>query len=172
MSMIERERLFTSTGKPIFLSLIQELRDYNATNKHEPIFTIRDEKEGLISLKKLFVEHTADDPTEVTFAQVVFGSVDYWLAAREMVAFRPHLEEWRKEADLERKRIAFQAIISEVKEGGRSAFSAAKYLIDEPWKTAKDRKQSKETTEKAFQQVRSNKDIAEDWERIQSETLN
>ena len=42
--------------------------------------------------------------------------------------------DWQHEADVKRKSRAFKFIIEEIKNDGRNAYHAAKYLIDEPWK--------------------------------------
>ena len=135
---------------------------------NEPIFTLRDEKEGYISLRKLYLQYVPNDPSEAVFAEVVFGDVGYWLHLRENKLLKPFFDEWRQEADVIRKSKAFTAIIKEVEGEGRSSFSAAKFLIEEPWKDKRDpkvKKESKETTSKASLQVKS------DVERLREEGL-
>lgn len=145
---LDRDQLYTCNNVLKVLCLIKELCKPGDT----PIFTLRDEKEGLESLRNLFVSLTINDPTEATFAETVFNDVGYWLKAREIVRLKSHLDEWREEADVKRKAIAFESIINEVRTQGKSAFSAAKYLIDEPYKPSKTKEaktQVKKTTEKA-----------------------
>lgn len=168
MPILTRDQIYTINNRPIFLQHIQELRLAKA-DAPAPIFTIRDEKEGLISLKKLYMNFVVDDPTESVFAKEVFGDLGYWLIARDMTPFRPIHEEWIREADILRKQIAFKAIMSEAKEGGRSAFSAAKFLIDEPWKGRKEKAESKKTTEEAFESIK--KDFSEDYNRLKEQGL-
>lgn len=167
MAIVTRDQIWTPQNRIIFNSLILELR----VGPHDfpAIFTVRGEKEGLISLRNLFVKYVVDDPTEMDFAEAVFGDTAYWLLARETKAIEPYLEEWRKEADVLRKRKAFKSIIKEVDEGGRSAFSAAKMLIEEPWKgrSAKTRKQVKETTQEAFEK----ESYSQDFKRLQEQGL-
>lgn len=158
---IGREYLYTTNNNIKILCLIQEL----AKPDDEPIFTLRDQKDGYESLQILFINLTVNDPTEATFAETVFGDVYYWLAARENSRLKPYLDQWRKVATIKRKRMAYEAIVSEVETRGRNAFSAAKFLIDEP---EKDKRKSKvkedvESTKKAA------KDLAlydEDYDRI------
>lgn len=128
---LTRDHLYTSLNNIRVTCLYKEL----CAQGDKPIFTIRTHKEGLISIKNLFVDLTVDDPTEVTFANEVFGEVGYWLKSRENPTLKPHLEEWRLEADVIRKSKAFKAIVDEVVTNGKSALSASKYLIEEPWKS-------------------------------------
>ena len=143
MAMLTRDQIYTAQQKPKFTCLIMEW----CKIEDEPIFTIREEKEGYVSLKKLFVQHTVDDPSEATFAEKVFGDVGYWLDVRESNKLASHISQWREEAEVKRKAKAFKAITTEVKTGGRSAFTAAKFLIEEPWKDKKNPKVAKEAKE-------------------------
>jgi hypothetical protein len=145
---VDRDQIYTTNNGLKVLCLIKELCKPTDT----PIFTLRDEKEGYESLRTLFVSLTVEDPSEATFASVVFDDVGYWLKARENKILKPYVEEWREEADVKRKALAFNAIVHEVKTGGKSAFSAAKFLIEEPYKdkrTPKTKAQVQKTTEKA-----------------------
>ena len=145
---LTRDQLYTCNNVLRILCHIKELCKPTDT----PIFTLRDEKKGLESLRTLFVSLTINDPTEATFAETVFNDVGYWLKAREIVRLKSHLDEWREEADIKRKAMAFESIINEVRTQGKSAFSAAKYLIDEPYKPSKTKEakaQVRKTTEKA-----------------------
>lgn len=148
MSICSREDIYTPNNTPRFLCLIKEL--CKPTDK--PIFTLRDSKEGYISLRTLFLKLVTDDPSESTFAEEVFGDVGYWLKVRDNRYLKPHVEEWRQEADVLRKAKAFKAIMNEIETEGKSSFAASKFIIDEPWKdkrNPKTRAKSKESTEKA-----------------------
>jgi hypothetical protein len=130
-----------------------------------PIFSWSNNKDnGYINIKALFIQHTIDDPSEATFAEVVTGDLGWWLEVRESYWIKDHVEQWRRMAAVERKAKAFKAIVKEVEENGRSAFTAAKYLIEEPWvdrRTKTTKKTSQETSEEAYALV--NKDA----ERLQ-----
>lgn len=117
-----------------------------------PALTIEAEHPTLPCLKSLYLSFAVRDPTEVTFAEVVFNDLKYWIRLREAKFFKQYVEEWRVLAEEKRKQIAFEAIIKEVEEGGRSSFTAAKYLIEEPWKpkTKETQKKKRETSQKAF----------------------
>ena len=165
MAIVTRDQIYTPQNTLKFLCLIHELKPFY---QEEPaIFTIRDEKEGYISLKKLFVRYVSEDPTESLFAEEVFGDVGYWLKVRDKDQIKPLVEEWTKEADVIRKQKAFRAILKEVEKDGKASFTAAKFLIEEPWKNRKSstvRKQINETTEAAARKVKE--DYSEDWERL------
>jgi len=148
MAICNREDIYTPKNGLRFLCLIKEL--CKPTDK--PIFTIRDEKTGLISLRTLFLTLVVDDPSEATFAEEVFGDVGYWLKVREHKFLKPFVEDWRQECDVLRKAKAFKAIMNEVKDEGKSSFAASKFIIDEPWKDKRDPKvkaKSKESTNQA-----------------------
>lgn len=155
--MLTHDQMYNKSGVPQFLKLIIEFNWLRAQwDLNDAVFTIREQKDGYVSLKKLFVDHVVPDPSEATFAQVVFNDVGYWLRVRELKDLKPYIDAWRKEADVIRKSKAFKAMVEEVETNGKSAFSASKYLIEEPWKgrSAQARKTSKETTEKAAKSVK------------------
>ena len=127
-------------------------------NESGPLTVSRKVSTGKICLFDLYMEFVVEDPSEVRFAEQVFGDIVYW---KEHLSkdkwFAPHLEEWRMAAAEKRKSMAFTAIIKEVKEAGKSAFTAAKYLIEEPWLVGASATEKKEiaktrraTAEKAY----------------------
>ena len=162
---LPREYIYTTNLKPKVLCLIKEL--CKPTDK--PIFTVRDEKEGLHSLRTLFVSYTVEDASESTFAEEVFGDVGYWLKAREHKFIKPFVEEWREEADVKRKAIAYKAIVAEVRDNGKSAFSAAKFLIDEPHKDKRNT-ETKAKVEKTKAKAKADVYIPEGLEDILGDT--
>lgn len=166
MAILTRDQIYTANNKPRILCHIMELRQ---RYEEEPIFTIRDEKEGLISLKKLFVSHSVDDPTEASFAEAVFGNVGFWLEVRDIPLLKKHVDQWRIEADIIRKSKAFKTLYNEVVTDGRAALTAAKYLIEEPWKTGKAKAASKKTTEAAAKEAYN--EYSEDFERLKEQGL-
>lgn len=117
----------------------------------------------LISLRELYIKYCVDDPTEVTFVDAVFGDFAYWTALLKCKWLHPYLEEWKQEADVRRKSKAFKAVIKEVENNGRSAFSAAKFLITEPNKPKT--KESKETIKKTTEKAKE--EYSEDIVRLQ-----
>lgn len=102
------------------------------------VFTLKDEDyetkgKGYTSLSKLYVSMVPSDPTEYTFAQIVFGSWSIWEAIRKSPLIIEHYTRWKREAEVKIKSQAIQAIALEMSEGGRSSFSAAKLLLDRGW---------------------------------------
>ncbi len=134
-----------------------------------PCTLSKHDKTGKVSLYKLFLAHCVDDPTEMTFAQEVFGDISFWLKMQEDKFVRDHVIEWRHHCDLIRKQRAFKTLVEEVKNDGKFAFSAAKYLIEEPWKTAptaRQRKAIKAEIEATADGAIKAADIEQDLERI------
>lgn len=104
---------------------------------------------GKVNLYKLYIDFCVDDPSEVKFAEEVFGDIVWWVGSMSQDTwFKKHLDEWRMAAAEKRKSLAFKAIIKEVKEGGKSAFTASKYLIEEPWLTGASASEKKEIAKK------------------------
>ena len=129
-------------------------------------------KDGKINLFNLYMAHAVDDPSEVTFAEEVFGDLYFWQCLAESW-FKPHLEEWRHLAAIKRKQGAFKAIINEVKTNGRSAFTAAKYLIEEPWKigNAAERKKVRKQISDSAEATLSDSTVQSDLNRLKAEGL-
>jgi hypothetical protein len=138
---------------PRSASLVNE----TAKSTDKPIMTVSRVNEELPNLYELYFQYAVDDPTEVTFAEAIFGSVSFWLNFQKSAKLKPYIEEMRFIADAKRKEKAFRAVMKEVEKGGASGFQAAKFLITEPWKgkTAAAKVKKKESTEKAFTSVKS-----------------
>lgn len=149
MSIMDPKDLKGDNGKYLVLCLYAEL----CKSWQTPVFTLKEEAPGLISLRKLYIQYCTLDPSESLFAQEVFGDMVYWHKAREHPLLKPYIEDFRKVAEAKRKELAFTKIIQEIKEDGKNAFAAAKYIIDEPWKDKRKptvRKNSKESTQEAL----------------------
>lgn len=121
----------------------------------------------LVPISQKFIEMTVVDPTEISFADHMFGSWDVWdkltHSDKRLVT---HIQKWRREADIRRKALAFKVVVDEVQNQGKSAFSAAKYLIEEPWNTKgttkdarKKREESRETAQEAFEREGLSEDV-------------
>lgn len=115
--------------------LFYELSYQNTSNV---LFTLKDEdivvEDNIYtSLPKLYRSMVPNDPTEYTFAITVFGYWDIWDTIRNAPQLRPHVERWRKEAEIKVKSEALKIIAEEAKGGGRSSFTAAKLLLDRGW---------------------------------------
>ncbi len=133
----------------------------------------RNGKEGKVCLFTLYMAHAVDDPSEVTFAEEVFGDIYFWQCLTESVWFKGIAEEWRFIAATKRKQKAFKAIVKEVQDNGRSAFTAAKYLIEEPWKigSAAERKKVKKQISDTAEAAVGDSSIQKDIARLRDEGL-
>lgn len=168
MAILSYEDMYNSRNN-------MRLREIFCEWEPEAILTLhRFGKEGKVNLFKLYMAHCVDDPSEVAFAEQVFGDLLFWEALSQASFFKAHIEEWRRAADIKRKSKAFKVIVSEVNENGKYAFAAAKYLVEEPWKggpTAADKrkakKRSSETAEEAYKEAL----IAEDVERLKEQGI-
>lgn len=150
------------------------LREIFCEHNSEAMLTFdKNGKEGKINLFKLYMAHSVDDPSEVTFAEEVFGDLFFWQCLTEASFFKRHIEEWRFLASTVRKKEAFKAIINEVKTNGKSSFTAAKYLIEEPWKTgnAMERKRNKKLVADSAEAAFSDSTIQSDLKRLKEEGI-
>ncbi len=146
--MFPDEVLYASNGLRRTRALFREV----SVEGDNPVFTLA-KSPGYIKIKDLYIKFCVDDPTEATFALTVFGDIAFWENIAKSPWIETHLEEWRRTCEVMRKAKAFEAIIHEVNNGGRSSFSAAKFLIEEPWKDKRNPKtktKAKESTEKAY----------------------
>ena len=167
MSILTYKDLYNSRNNML-------LREIFCEHNPDSLLTLdKNGKEGKVCLFKLYMAHSVDDPSEVTFAEEVFGDLFFWQTLTEASFFQRHIQEWRFLAATKRKQAAFKSIIQEVKENGKSSFTAAKYLIEEPWKTGnamerrKNKKMVSETAEAAF----NDSTIQSDVKRLKDEGL-
>lgn len=168
MPLFSPSDLYTTQNLPIMRALFVE---YNGTG---PLTTNRFGREGKINLYELFVSLTLEDPSEVAFAEEVFGDILYWKSLSEDKWFAPKLDEWRFAVAEKRKRLAFKTIVEEAKGGGKSSFTAAKYLIEEPWitgTTASDKKAIARAKEASTSKAYYATEVAKDLERLKEEGL-
>lgn len=166
MPIFTYKELYTELAMPRLRSMFTQVKP------ESPLSVSRDDIPGKINLYKIYMDLVIDDPSEVTFAESVFGDIIYWNRLTTDKWFAPYIDEWRFAASEKRKSLAFKAIMSEVKSNGKSSFTAAKYLIEEPWlsgSTASEKKQiakAKEaSTSKAYHAV----EFAKDIERLKEE---
>lgn len=165
LSLFTKEQLWASNGLAKTNSLFTE----TARPQDVPIMSLNGNTRFEVPcLRDLYVPLVARDPSEVTFAETVFGDLRYWLKLREAKFMPPFLEEWRLMADTKRKQLAFEAVIKEIENEGRSAFSAAKYIIEESWKDKRNPK-VKEASNKTTNDAQSF--WKEDIDRLKDEGL-
>jgi hypothetical protein len=98
----------------------------------------------------------------------------FWTKLKATSWFKPYYEEWADVAREKRKQLAFQAIMQEVKTSGKSSFSAAKYLIEEPWRnggSVYEKRKIKESIATTATKAYTNSAVQKDLERLKSEGL-
>lgn len=150
------------------------LREIFSEFNPEALLTMdRNGKEGKISLYKLYIDLSVDDPSEVAFAEEVFGDIYFWQTLCQSNWFSKHIMEWREIAAIKRKKAAFKTIVDEVKTKGKNSFSAAKYLIEEPWKlgSAKERKKVRQEIAKTAEEAFKDTTLQSDINRLKEEGL-
>ncbi len=158
MPLIEHKDLYTSSGQRRTRALFRETCMASDT----PVASIGKQPGALIPMRELFLEFVPNDPTEFEFAELVFGDYAHWKMIADAPWMSDVLAEWRMICDVKRKSEAFKAVLEEAK-GGRSSFTAAKYLIEEPWKDKRNPK-TKEAVNKSTQKARDG--ILEDVKRL------
>lgn len=140
------------------------------------IFTLKDvDHGGYLSLYRLYMEE--NDPTEYEFANKYLASWPHWLELVKCSWFRPHVQRWREELELQIKASALKEIREEASNSlSKNAFQANKYLLERGWD-----KDKKETTrskvgrptqnsidERARQMIDEDISFKEDFERLRS----
>ena len=169
--MFTFEQLKTSNGITRTKSLFYEL------SYHDPecaIFTTKEkdiEVNGrtMVSLQQLYVAMVPNDPTEYEFAQAVFGSWDVWEKIKKAPQLSVFIKKWQNEVEVKVKSQAIQAIAMEMKEGGRSSFSAAKLLLEKGWLDKDNASQAKKKLQQKEQHDQDKQALAllsEDADRL------
>jgi len=111
------------------------------------IFTLNEqdkEYQGVVypSLRRLYLE--AEDLGEYEFANSVLLGWRHWQRICANKLFAKQIDEWRLELEAKMRGKAINAIVEEVRSGGRSAQSSAKWLADRKWKVTGAGRPSKE----------------------------
>lgn len=162
------------TKKDMYSSLnVPQPRYIFCEFKEDGIFTLDrhyNKDDGKIPLYNLYINLTVDDPSEATFVEEVFGDFYFWKVLSNAAFFREYIEEWREVAEIKRKQKAFKTIMKNAEEN----WTAAKYIIEEPWKggpTAAERKRQKAKISKTAEAAFADKQIQEDFERLKEQGL-
>ena len=171
--LFEHDQLYNGVNRRITKSLFKEVAPWD--RMHMVVMSLKSNSKDLPSLRDMYLELCLDDPTETTFAEYVFGDLEFWYEIKSSTWFKPFYEEYVKTVTLKRKSQAFKFLAQEVREQGKGALQAAKYLIEEPWKAKtgtpadkrKARKEAQETTQQAFEEA----GISEDVQRLKEEGL-
>jgi hypothetical protein len=156
-----------SGGRWFTLSLFHEMvRDTPIeTRVAEPIFTLYEDRPGLISARKTFVE--IGDPTGYKWAIQYLGDYNHWIRLMKLDWFREAYEEWIHELNQKLKAEAV-ARIREIAAGDTSqAISAAKFIAEEGWDKRKAGRPSKSERSAAIKaEVKAITQEDEDLKRI------
>lgn len=165
---LRRDQLYGYKNIPVASGLFFELAQ--PAKQNFVVFTLSAyQKEKYIFLQDLYVQYCVNDPTEYDFAMAVFGEVEAWDRVKRIPKFRnEYYDTWVYLAEKKRKRDAFKVIYDEATGDSRSKYSAAKFLIEEPWKdkrNAKTRAQAKKSTEAAA------KPFVDDAKRLKEQGL-
>jgi hypothetical protein len=145
VTMIEKEKLLDSMGRPLTQSLFLELgytefavytlkeHDYAYKGKNYP------------SLKRLYLKE--EDVTEYEFATKHLLGWQHWKRLCENKQINKHVVEWREELEL---KIRSQAIrdMQNLCASENGNFSAAKFLADRGWEKRAPGRPSKLDKEK------------------------
>ena len=66
----------------------------------EPFLSLKAQKDnGYVSLRDLFIQYVVDDPSEATFAEVVFGDMEHWNQLLACNWMDEHVTKWRAICD-------------------------------------------------------------------------
>jgi len=158
-------------------SLFYEL---SYTDPTHVIFTLKDDDvdhkgRTYVSIANLYRSLVPQDPTEYTFAMTVFGNWHVWEVIREAPQLKPYITRWRREAEIKIKSEAIASIASEMKQGGRSSFTAAKLLLERGWiekEAASKSKQKLQDKEEQDMDREALKLLGEEAERLGLNKLN
>lgn len=165
--MFPKEMLYNASGKKKTQSLFIETKRQG----DEPFLSLKPQKDnGMVSLRDLFIQLVVDDPSEVTFAEVVFGDYEFWQNLLKCNWMDEHVKIWRSITDAKRKSKAFKSILSEVENDSRNAYSAAKYLIEEPWKDKRN-KQTKQQVQETAEEGYKASGVSSDIKRLRESGL-
>jgi hypothetical protein len=140
----------------------------------QPSFTVKNEhveKQGVVypSLRRVYME--CMDPTEEQFvAQVFDGDWEHWQRIKDNDILRTALkyEEWEEELSIKLRSFGIRSVINEVRNNGRSSFSAAKWLAEGQWKgTKRGRPSNDEKARIAREERELYKELQDDLKRVQ-----
>jgi len=96
----------------------------------EAIFCENDyDRDGLVSLKRLYLELAIDDPSEYTFAMAVFGEWEFWEWLRKQTPVKHHITEWEHIVEVSRKSKMIQNIQKATKDP-KTSLQASRYLLE------------------------------------------
>lgn len=130
------------------------------------VYTLKDQDDAERGLKSLYRLYLAtEDLTEWEFATTHLGGWEHWELLCKAGWFKPYLSRWRKELELKIKSRALKALMDEALAGGKTGFSANKFLVEKGWVERVDGKRGRPTKEEVKQEL-NQKDLNEALERM------
>jgi hypothetical protein len=153
-------------------SLFRETNYGTSADGLEPVWTLRDiDPQGkLPSLRRLYIDMR--DPTGYTFAQAAFGSWKHWTKLKNLKWFQAHLDDWDIELEVAVRSDAIMKIQDEA-EGGKSKYSASKWLAESGYHSRKAGRPSKEDIDRELKiATKVDEEIGEDAERLGLKVVN
>ena len=135
-------------------------------NKPDSPYTLSDE-DSLTkpSLRKLYLEER--DPLEHTFANKYLYNWEHWQTLCSCDWFKPYVESWRKELEVQIRSEALVKVVEEAKDpSNRNYFQALRYLLDKGYleddspKKGRGRPKKPEVVDNSFSQLRLKEDTA------------
>lgn len=130
------------------------------------IYTLKDEDDlerNLPSLYKLYM--ACEDLTEYEFAVTHLGGWEHWQLIAESAFFKPYVTKWRKELEIKIKSRALKALMDEALAGGKTGFSANKFLIEKGWVERPSGKRGRPSKEEIKSDL-NQRDLTEAFERM------
>lgn len=103
-----------------------------ANRTHEPVFSLYDDRPGLINARVTFVN--LRDPTGRKWALTYLGDWNHWLRLMKCGWFRAAVDTWTTELNLQFKSEAIARALEIMgSENGAQALAAAKFIASEEW---------------------------------------
>jgi len=157
-----------SMGNPLLRELFYET---SLSDKSQVLYTLkREDHEGFPSLYQLYMASVLTDPMEYHFATTYLDGWSHWERLQESTWFKPHLEKWRREADVRRSAQALKNILTVSKSSSREALAASRYLLEKGWvpkpTNQKGRPSKEEVNAELMRQAEEDKSLQSDAERL------
>lgn len=137
---------------------------------YKPTFTIKDyDHDGLISMERVYLEHSSD-PTEYTFVEDVFdGDMKHWEMMKNAQYVRKHYQKWKQKAEAKLLSDAMTKIVETAFDANnKNSFQALKYLVERKAVPAETPKRGRPKKVKEVEEIDSN-ELLEDIKRLRGE---
>lgn len=163
---VEDNKFKNSNG----LYLLRALFFEEAQDKQHVLYSLKeyDHPDGYPSLYKLYM--LMEDPTEYRFAKTYLDGWTHWTQLCEAPWFKPIVEGWRKELSVKLSSDALLNMLDIAGGGGRDAYGANKYLLDNGWFKKEANRVGRPTKEEVKSHLKEEADkhfeIQEDMKRL------